>query len=94
MSPEEVLGPRYTIHECDHALPNGMVARSLIVYDANGEIGYMSLKLIRPEGQSMLDVVTAFEHAIDTVEPDAFQRGRYIALTLVQRNTCHSCTTH
>lgn len=94
MSPEEVLGPRYTIRECDHALSNGMIARLRTVYDANGEIGYMSLKLPRLEGQSMQDVVTACEHAIDTVAPGGFLRGRYIACTLVQHNTCHSSTTH
>ena len=89
MSPDEVLGPRYTFRESHHALPDGTVARLFTVYDACGEFGYTSLKLPRVTGQSMLDVVTAFEHTIDTVEPGGFLRGRYIARTLVQRNTCH-----
>jgi hypothetical protein len=56
--------------------------RQRIVYDEHGDIAYISVKLPLAEGQVPEAVVTAFEHAIDRIEPGRFQRGRCAAAKL------------
>ena len=52
------------------------------VYDEHGEVGYVSVKRPRGEGQDAAAVVPAFEQIIERIQPDCFQRGRCAAAKL------------
>ena len=52
------------------------------VYDEHGEVGYVSVKLPRGEGQDAAAVVPAFEEKIERIQPGCFQRGRCAAAKL------------
>jgi hypothetical protein len=73
---------RYTFVESPHKLPGGITATLLTGYSTSGSVGYQSLKLRRVEGQDMLQVVSAFEHTIDTAQPECFKSGRYASSPL------------
>ena len=52
------------------------------VHDEHGDIGYISVKLLRPEGQDTAAVVAAAERTIERIEPKRFQLGRCAAAKL------------
>ena len=77
-----VLPSTLSTSDTDLELGDGTTVRLRIVKDKLGDIAYMSMKLPRAEGQDPEDVVTAFEEAIERIEPGRFQRGRCAAAKL------------
>ena len=67
--------------DTEFELGDGTIVR--IVRDKqHGEIAYISVKLPRVEGQDPKAVVAGFEEAIESIEPERFQRGRCAAAKL------------
>jgi len=67
--------------DTEFELDDGTIVR--IVRDKqHGEIAYISVKLPRVEGQDPKAVVAGFDEAIESIEPERFQRGRCAAARL------------
>ncbi len=78
IAPLAAADRRRTI-DSDLRLSDGTYAKVRTVYDEHGEIGYVSVKLPRVEGQDPKAVVAGFEEAIESIEPRRWQRGRCAA---------------
>ena len=82
--------------EYPHHLPDGSTVVVTIVYSAEGEVAYMSLKLPRAPGEDMLQYVSSFEHTLQEVQPDSLTCGRYAARApthAIRRCQCHGSAT-